>query len=123
MQALSSYTPLNIPSYFHFLVNDWCSKMNVMCNSRVLRDLVEGFIKTNYSSRFLSFDECTRLVTQRLALAECTCVGSHSAAMRNCWLTPPSLLTVLVKFLGLTVDGMVDCLHRHSYLPHWHSPF
>jgi hypothetical protein len=59
---------------------------------------------------------------QSLKKVACSCTGSHTCSIRNCWGTPASLAELFQREFALQVDGTADALHR-TQLPQWFSAY
>src|ERR1700691_4212322 len=81
-----------------------------------MQQLVEDYWKTNKNNRHKAFPHFWKSVNGSLRRYKCNCHKRHSCELRNCWVTPPSLLNLLQKHFCLEVEGMADVLHHLSNL-------
>ena len=96
---------------------------NLTLSGEKISQLTHDYWHANRLNRHRSFPHFWKCVNKALTRYNCKCQGRHRCELRNCWATPPSLITLLQKLFSLEVEGMGDVLHHSRDLKEWYSPY
>ena len=74
-------------------------------SDRHLRILVRRYIDKHWPCK-PSIPEFITRTTRLVEEVKCDCMGTHKCELKNCWSTPPELLTILTQEFNLQVEGV-----------------
>ena len=111
---------------------DWASK-NFLCDpsikgrikewgvsGRHLRILARRYLRRIWPQIPIPSEFALR-VNQLVADVKCNCQKTHVCELKNCWTTPPDLLSIMAQEFNLQVEGCADPLHLTNVLPRYVS--
>jgi len=96
---------------------------NLSLSGEKICQLTQDYWHANKLNRHRNFPHFWKCVNKALTRYNCKCQGRHECELRNCWATPPSLITLLQRLFYLEVEGMADALHHSNDLKEWYSPY
>ena len=80
--------------------------------------LVRLFVQHNNNPSAIEF---IKVVDNLLSEWECKCRRTHVCELKNCWMTPPDLLTTFKTHFKIIIEGCADPLHLTDVFPRYVS--